>query len=352
VAGTAPRRAGRASGFLALVAVAAAAAFAPAPAEAGVDCALRAHVLDVVAGGDFDAIRVVRSGDEIEVAEGDSLLFEQLLEEEETLLPVECSGRTPTVANVDEITIRQGRDVEFLELEIALDGGRFAPGHTAERDGSSEIEFALSIGGEESFAMFRGGDESEHFELALSGEERGLNLNADEPVPDADVSLGGLEYVALFAGGGNDRFVTSGRGGLESGESLGLFAAGGVGADLLSGSSRTDFLAGGRGNDEILGYGGRDFIATGAGRDRVHAGGGGDEVRARKGGRDRVNCGSGRDLAGRDKRDRLRRCEGKPRRSRVVVEASRARLGEWLRAPSPFSPITGTRTSSPGSAGP
>lgn len=229
-----------------------------------------------------------------------------------------CHG-TPTITNTDLIKLRaRGPN----EIELNLFNGPFAPGATAEPDGSPEIEIRAS--GEGSFWL-EGGPAAEHFRYMSSSGQDGLNLNTgpgDEDIdlllpPKAELYVGGrggsdtidvvppvdLE-VAASGGRGNDTLLSDATG--EIGKFTGALFEGGKGRDRIVGSPLSDYIFPGPGADVVEAEGGSDGISMLADKRR-----------------DRIDCGPGRDGVGSESRraaadpfDQARRCEYVQRPSR------------------------------------
>jgi len=198
-----------------------------------------------------------------------------------------CAG-TPTVSNVDLIRIDASTGAM---MTLDLRGGAFAPGLTAESDGSPEIEVEADLdfadltveGGAEANAITAGTTDTGF---------QALNLNADERRADRDVLFLRPRPILTIAGGaGTDTISADGGAGLDAGLRGRLAVDGGAGDDRLEGSP------------------GPDSLKAGGGRDRVRALGGRDSIYAHDGTVDRVSCGGGADAAGADREDRLRGCE-------------------------------------------
>lgn len=264
---------------------------APQASEAKMACRYDAGkmALSVTVTG-FDEAGIRRFGEEI--------LVSPFLEP-----PVLCKGGRPTVANTDLVEITaEGEGSAWIELE----GGRFAPGATAEPDGFSEIEFEIRGNG---FVDFEGGPGRDHFRFMDSGSESGINLNADDDA-DLDITSPSPSSASLLlvveGGPGADLIDAKGRPGLE------MFAAGGKGDDTLVAPAAVGaILDGGKGRDRLIGGKRGDFLVPGPGADAVKARSGSDQVKIgpdRQ--QDRIDCGAGADFVGTpDDRDRLLSCE-------------------------------------------
>jgi RTX calcium-binding nonapeptide repeat (4 copies) len=202
--------------------------------------------------------------------------------------PIRCSGGPATVLSVDRIRF------EDPEVTIDLSGGEFAPGATDEGDGSSEIEIGVPPGSSPFLVRLGGGPQ--HVRAGdLPGRHHGVNLNAGEESPDADIifrrrSPRDLLSLELMGQDGPDRI--SGNSGPEFNGSFPdqFVVGGGNGDDWLRGTRGEDFLDGGRGHDELWAGGGADLVLL---RDEL---------------RDFARCGAGADVAAADRRDRIRSC--------------------------------------------
>ena len=116
----------------------------------------------------------------------------------------DCSGTTPTVHNTDAIRVRL-EDSSSLQLQLA--GGELAPGATAERDGRSEIEIAVS--GKQGVVEVAGAPADESWQW-VPGPRRGqpgLNLDAGQSGDrDVDLTIAGEgTFIDPDAEGGDDR---------------------------------------------------------------------------------------------------------------------------------------------------
>jgi hypothetical protein len=254
---------------------------------------------------------------------------------------VDCSGRTPTVRNVDRITIVPRDPGDPRGLVLSLANGPIAPGVTPEQRGA-EIEIQvegirrISIAGSRvrnvlTFGNAEGGGAAANLNVASDGGRPDADLVASNPKP-AEIAVNGRR--------GDDRLSAQGGRGFASKLQLSepLSFAGGSGDDLLLGSPGRDVLRSGAGDDFARGGRGRDRIAankgidtafggpgndtldvTGIGNilptpdargpDRAIAGRGNDLIQSIDRGVDIDNCGPGRDAVNADERDRLIACE-------------------------------------------
>jgi hypothetical protein len=207
---------------------------------------------------------------------------------------VDCSGGAPTTTNVDSITVTRDARVHPTTLILGEFGGLFTPGATDEGDGGSEIEISAKLGRRGAIAVYAR-DGEDHVTLGGIGGLQAINLNADEPVADADVVTDG--FIAIRSGGGPDVVSAApSEPGFDSPypgtRAHGPALIGEGGPDQLTGSALSDSLAG---------LDGADHLSAGRGDDYVFA---------HDGQRDRVNCGRGRkDVAELDARDATQHCE-------------------------------------------
>lgn len=218
---------------------------------------------------------------------------------------VPCDGGVPTVTNTDLVKVATKGTLASIDVE--LQGGSFAPGATAEVDGSSEIEFTVSGAGSVTVEGTSGAD---HLRYLTADGLSGVDLNPGADDRDVDVSIEGngiAPPVFLETGPGPDTIDVVGR------PAFGIVADGGAGDDSLLARNAPSgaALEGGRGNDRIVGSASANLIVPGAGSDVVEALGGEDIVLlGRDGHRDGIDCGAGADKSDLgDRFDRLRSCE-------------------------------------------
>jgi hypothetical protein len=254
---------------------------------------------------------------------------------------VDCAGRTPTVRNIDRITIVPRDPGSPRSLVLNLANGPIGPGATPERRGA-EIEIQvegirrIAIGGSRgrnviTLGNAEGGGVGVNLNVAADGRRPDVDLVASNPKP-AEISVDGRA--------GDDRLSAQGGRGFASELRLNevLSLEGDRGDDLLLGSPEEDALREGSGDDVARGGRGRDRIAankgldtafggpgndtidlTGVGNvlptpdergpDRAFAGRGNDLIQSIDRGVDIDNCGPGRDAVNADDRDRLIACE-------------------------------------------
>ncbi len=225
--------------------------------------------------------RIVRSGQEIKFFANDRA--------------VGCAGGTPTVTNVDTIKVETNN-----EFDIDLRNGQFAPGRTPESDGSSEIEIRGAFrkaGG----VRVIGSSRRDYVRMGVLDGQRAVNLNANEPHPDADVRIvGGFAVVSVLGRGGGDVVKATGGAGFDGPLDTPIAVSTGAGRDKVVGTDRRDLIGSGRGGDVVRPLGGRD---------RVRTQGGADRLRLRDRLRDVASCGSGNDHVRADRIDKLAGCE-------------------------------------------
>lgn len=217
-----------------------------------------------------------------------------------------------TVSNTDAIVVNATGTPTSISIDLG--GGDFAPGLSAESDGGSpEIEFTINLPAGTPTLGVIGGEGDDTVVVGTGG----INLNAAEPVGDADVVIIGQVVIVLEGNDGSD--VLSGG---EDDDRIG----GGPGNDVLEGGPGTDTVlfgpvdagvevdlrdgtAQGEGNDSLAGFEnvmgtkhadtlhgdqGSNKLAGGAGRDMLFADNGADVLRGGPG-NDELNGQSGND---------------------------------------------------------
>jgi len=212
------------------------------PAQAVATCAWAGGVVSVsVTGTNATARILVGTG-----GDDGKILFATGVD-----TPTPCGAAT--VVNTDAVSVGGGPERQILRLSIAA--GAFAPGATAELTGASEIEFDVDLGEGVDQVVVAGGSDADHFVAGADG----VNLNAGEDPDDVDVTVVGIEQLALEGGGGSD--TLSGGGGEGTGTAVAWAAIslrGAASRDALIGSAGTDVLNGGEGNDTLDGGDGVD----------------------------------------------------------------------------------------------
>ena len=311
------RRSRRRLTLLALTVVGAALAW-PASSQAFVACSVSGTELSVNLTADDDSVTFQRFGDQIAVLTGSSLDEYGDYDDYgygETQILIPCSGGTPTVANIDKVSVAQSPNADFGTVTVDQIAGSFSPGATPETDGSSEIEFGFKMPGRDSIVLIGGTDASETFQTGtLPSGAPGVNMNAGAEQPaaaDPDVEAPGTREIVVFAQGGNDSvssvggpgFVGPLRSGFES-------ADGGAGNDFLQAGINGSALDGEEGADTLIGSPREDFVYGGSGKDKIATGRGNDRIISVDRKKDAVACGGGhRDNVIGDVKDHLTRCE-------------------------------------------
>lgn len=170
-----------------------------------------------------------------------------------------CPGATRSALDTIIVTGTATDDMVTFDLDM----GRFAPGATDEGDGSSEIEISVDLADGRD-VVFVGGRSKRNVMVIGSA---GVNLNAAETVPDADLSLAGVEIAGLS--GGSTRDVLWAMGGYGTGKpaAVSVILDGGEGDDIVGGSNGDDALSGSGGSDDIRPFGGDDSVDGGDGFD-------------------------------------------------------------------------------------
>ncbi len=185
--------------------------------------------------------------------------------------PIHCG----TVTTVDKVAVDLGA-ADSAVLFLDLRGGDFAPGATAEADGSSEIEFVISnlgtfdevaIHGQSGPDSIAFGDRNV-FPDFRTVTDINLDVAADGEHADGDVVIDGHpSLLVYFDNGGDDRVTGAGLGtGNSHATAVGLFLFDGAGKDRLTGGSGRDTIRADDGGfgDTYSGGGGPDFIDYGA----------------------------------------------------------------------------------------
>jgi len=229
---------------------------------------------------------------------------------------VECAGRSATTRNIEAVQVTAARRLRSAELYVDQRRGVFAPGHTDEGDGSSEVEFDISLGRGLAYFLMTPGDDAVY--ARDLGTETIASLNAFEAPFDFDVTLrsGGLIFLGLGGDdllsaeppppGPYDQYSPS-----PPGSGFGIGLIGGAGSDGLFGTPASDALVGGGGDDLLIGGAGVDALNS---SDRAV---------------DHVNCGAGRDRLTSDRRDRTAECE-RGGGAGAAARATRLPLGDPL----------------------
>ncbi len=175
-----------------------------------------------------------------------------------------CTGGPVSVTQVDTIAYDNSGGISDL---ILVEPDTFVPGFTSEGGAAvSEIETTVAnTGGILSDVVLRDGDgvaDRYVFGTAPGANGNGVNVNTDDPVPDADVTLVAPFFQDFVAegGAGADTFTSAGGEGTGGPYARGVTMNGGPGADTL---------IGGPGRDAFRNDPGDDLIDGGAGDDEV-----------------------------------------------------------------------------------
>jgi Ca2+-binding RTX toxin-like protein len=281
----------------------------PTSASADVSCRVSGSAMQIAASEFGEDVALGRAAEQITVT---AFVYPDL-----DPVAIPCSGPTPTIHSVDSIAISGGTDSTNLFLEFG--SGPFAPGLSAESDGTPEIEITLSHVDE---VIVNGSGGPDQFVFGIVGDSSAADFNAEaESQPDVDLiapafrrdpkrkRLSSTEWEVHGQGGpdlidatggpgftgpatadfrakgqdGDDRIIGGDRGGE---------LVGSAGNDFVVGGAKPDALIGGKGpgRDTLVSGGGDDVIFAGRGRDRIFGGSGSDLI-ASGPGRDRVHCG-------------------------------------------------------------
>jgi Ca2+-binding RTX toxin-like protein len=214
--------------------------FAPAPARAAATCTFDSTSATVhVVIPEFDTATLSRSGDAID------------------LDGVACEAAT--VTNTDLILFVDDQDGPPGKPSITVDlsGGPFAPGATAESDGSSEIEIWNEISDFPGADLLRiigtGGDDAID---VIEGYSEGtfgawLDLDVGDGLDaEGDIGINRFERFEFDFGKGDDRLSLDGTGGFMPP----MVLRGGSGNDVLPDGTHPDEIYGGSGRDLLVGY--------------------------------------------------------------------------------------------------
>ena len=242
---------------------------------------------------------------------------------DEIMLDAVACG-TATVMTTDSIVVAGTGQGQPDDLTLDLSGGPFAPGLNAEIDGGEpEIEIAIDLPGGGSVTIAGGAGDD-----ALTLGQGGANLNVDEAVGDADVTLTGTATFVLAGREGADTLSIAGGNGTGDPASD-VDVQGGVGDDTLRGAAGGSTLDGGEGIDtmdystatdvsadlslgtgqpatggpedallgfeNLVGSPGNDLLVGDSGPNQL-SGGLGDDALDGRGGDDDLNGGQGRDV--------------------------------------------------------
>ena len=192
--------------------------------------------------------------------------------------PVACAGGTPTVNNINAISVFN--DSGNRSSSVVIDNAdAFTPGLSpiGENGGTAEIEIVVNLH-DASFSLLsvRSAGGSVRFG------DSGINPNAtaSEAVPDADITAIGIGRLDGRNGTTANTLasVLNAQGGLGAGGPLTsrIDLQGNGGPDELVGGEGDDGLESFAGNDSLLGGGGGDTLEPGTGNDTVDGGSGTD----------------------------------------------------------------------------
>ena len=193
-----------------------------------------------------------------------------------------CPGAT--VTNTDTIDVTGTVDADDLVIDLAnrfpLSPGGFAPGRTAEADGSSEIEITVDLDAPSSIDTVEiSGTTRSDFISGGVDPASGLSVLLLNDDTDADLTLARDRSLLVVDGnGGNDTLELAGA---EIGQNFtgGSIIDGGPGDDVLIGGDGDDTITGGTGTDLFIGNGGIDTIDAADGLAGEHVvGGPGDDI--------------------------------------------------------------------------
>ena len=189
-----------------------------------------------------------------------------VVSDDRTGSPVDCSGGTPSVTNLD--SIRFHADADGAGLFVSETGGHFAPGATRERDGTSEIEILVINGTAFPGNLGIGGTPgSDSIALGSVGGRARIDLNPGRGSDDPDLFVTrSAPGVVIRAYSGDDR-ITGGGGRFASSFAPSMSVYAGSGGDLIVGGSGPDLLFGRAGDDRLDGAGGEDDLDCGSGTD-------------------------------------------------------------------------------------
>jgi Ca2+-binding RTX toxin-like protein len=176
---------------------------------------------------------------------------------------------TATVTTTDSISV--DGSAGGVNVTIDLSGGPFEPGMTPDPDGTSEIEFVLTVPGP-SNVLIAGSAEADHIVLGTDG----ANLNAAETTGDSDVVISGTPAVTIEGNAGTDTLSVAGGAGTGA-PSLASVAGGADDDDLVGGLGGSAF-DGGDGVDALDYSAASGVLADLAGGLVLHAAGGQDTV--------------------------------------------------------------------------
>ena len=235
-------------------------ALAPVPAAAATaTCTFTAASVLVNAEEAIEPVTIIRSGDEILVYEGDTL--------------VPCGVPGPTTETAGRVAVEGG-----TVLVLDLSGGPFTGS-----GGDLDLDVDLGSGTIDRLVVI-GSAGAEHVVVGI----RSIDLNRGPASADDDVLLTAVERIQIETGDGDDEVDARG-------STVPMIIDGGAGNDDLVGAGRPDVLAGGPGDDTLDAAGGPDALSGGEGAD-VLTGGTGDDYLVGGPGDDREEGGDGDDI--------------------------------------------------------
>jgi Ca2+-binding RTX toxin-like protein len=173
---------------------------------------------------------------------------------------------------VDLVRVVGGPGTQSVTVDLAT--GFFGPGRTPEGNTTPEAELEIALGEGEDRLTIAGSERQDRIALGASG----INLNAGEALPDADVTVDAVELFAVRAGGDADTVTAEGGLGVAEAFEASVEVDGGLGGDSLTGGVGADRLLGSGGRDEVIGGPGDDSLAGGLDRDLVEGGDGDDRL--------------------------------------------------------------------------
>jgi Ca2+-binding RTX toxin-like protein len=206
-------------------------------------------IVDDQTGGGPTQLRIVRTGEQIRIADGNG---------SPRFCPIPGPLAVATVTNTDRIVIfRNGVNIGG-GVHIDMSGGGFAPGATPEADGNSEIEIAISDAGSPEPThnnAFRvtGSPQNDVVMANLNGE---VNFGADG---DVDVTVNRMPDTVTVRGGDGADILRGA--GVRNSQLNPLSLFGEAGNDTVAGGQEFDNLFGGTGGDRLYSVDGAgDFV--------------------------------------------------------------------------------------------
>jgi Ca2+-binding RTX toxin-like protein len=212
----------------------------PTPASAAATCAFDSDTATVhVVVPEFETATLSRSGDAI------------------YLDGAPCGAATVTNTDLILFVDDQVGPPGKPSITVDLSGGPFAPGVTAEADGSSEIEIWHEISDFPGADLLRviGSDGDDPIEV-IEGYSEGtfgawLDIDVGAGLDgEGDIGIGLFEHFEFDLGRGDDRVGLNGTGGFMPP----MVLRGGSGDDVLPDGTHSDEIYGGRGRDLLVGY--------------------------------------------------------------------------------------------------